>query len=350
MSVQLDDITIKIAGTSLELENTVPLISFKVAFNQGTAAIAQLIFLDDENFTLQKNTSLDIGKELEVLVKKENTDYSIFKGDVTRVDYLLDSKEAHRIKLICYDGIYNLSRIYKTRAFLSTKISDIASTMASEAGLSTDITATTTKHDHLYQNNQSNLDFLRMHAKRLGYEINVSEGKLLFKKAAYNSKTNSKASLVWGDNIVEFSAKMDSSDVLVEVTVDSWDSKEKKNVEYVASSGAETTVGGSKTKGPAKVKSSFSNAAKVFKVDIPDLDSSAATNVAKSYLTNASLNFLVCEGMCEGDPRFKIGEFISVSGVGEKLSGSYYITGYEHIFNNQGFKTAFEIKSNGAFA
>lgn len=349
MSAQLDDITIKVAGSSLDLHDTVPLISFKIAFSQGTSAIAQLVFQEDEKNTLQSNSSLDIGKEIEVILKKNEKDYTLFKGDITRVDYILNAKEAHRVKIICYDGMYKLARIYKTRAFLSTKISDIASTMAGEAGLSTDITATTTSHDHLYQNNQSNLDFLKMHAKRLGYEINVIEKKLYFKKAAYETKTDSTATLEWGENILEFSAKIDASDVLVEVTVDSWDSANKKNIEYVAQAGSETTVGGNKTVGTTKVKKSFSNAAKVFKLDIPDLDSAEATAVAKAHLTNASLNFLQCEGICEGEPAFKIGEFINVKGVGDKLSGSYYITGYEHIFNSNGFKTAFEIKSNGAF-
>lgn len=348
MSVQLDDISIKIAGKKLTDDELGQLVNFKVSFSNGTAAMAKINLIDD-NFTIQEKDTFSIGKEIDITISKDNKDTIIFKGEVARVDYIFEASESDSIQIICYDGLYKVAREYHSRAFLESKISAVASTMAGESGLSVKVDATTTKHEHIYQNNQSNLEFLTIYAKRLGYEINVFEGKLHFTKAGYQSKVSSSIELEWGVNLTQFDAKIDVSDVLVEVTVNSWDTTKKVNVESVVAAGKETKIGAVKTLGTSLAKSSLKNSAKVYKLDIPDLDSTQAKAIATAQLTSASLNFLVASGMCEGNEKFKIGQFLDIKGVGKKISGDYYITSYEHVFNSKGFKTYFEVKANGIF-
>ncbi len=349
MNIQLLDIEIKLAGQSLSDDIMNNMIKFKVNSSIGVSSISKITFFD-QNSELQDNTSFAIGKTIEIGVKVDKTTHNIFNGFVTRVDYIFQSEKMDTLQLICYDGLYKLSRAYHTRAFLKSKISDIASSMATEVGLSSQITATTTKHDHIYQNNQSNLEFLHMHAKRLGYELGVVDGKFYFEKAKYKSKTTSVVSLAWGEELVNFTAKTDASEVLSEVTVNSWDSLKKVNVESVVKSGSETKIGSVKTLGCSIVKSSLKDGGKIYKQDATDLDTAQAKDIAQTHLDMASMNFLKAEGMCKGDPRFKLGEFLKIEGVGKKISGDYYISSFEHIFNNKGLKTSFELKANGIFS
>ncbi|NQY94454.1 MAG: hypothetical protein HRT43_09835 [Campylobacteraceae bacterium] len=348
MNIQLIDIEIKIAGQKLSDDILKNMVTFKVHSSIGIASIAKITFFD-QNFTLQDNSSFAIGKTLEISVEADKKPNNVFNGFITRVDYVFQSEKMDTLQLICYDGLYKLSKAFHSRAFLKSKISDIASKMATEVGLSSQITATTTKHDHIYQNNQSNLDFLQMHAKRLGYELGVVEGKFYFEKAKYKSKKTSPVSLEWGEDLINFTAKIDTSEVLAEVAVNSWDSLKKANVESVVKAGSETKIGSVKTLGTSILKKSLKDGGKIYKQDSTDLDTAQAKDIAETHLTMASMNFLKAQGTCKGDPRFKLGEFIKIEGVGDKISGDYYISSYEHIFNNKGFKTSFEIKANGMF-
>ena len=64
--------------------------------------------------------------------------------------------------------------------------SQIAKQIASEMGLQADVDSTSQKFDYVFQNNQSNLNFLKQRAKRIDYEVEVAENKLIFKKKSMN--------------------------------------------------------------------------------------------------------------------------------------------------------------------
>jgi uncharacterized protein len=349
MDKSVADIIIKIANQKLSNAALDNLVSFKVNASIGVTSIAKLNFFDNAA-ELQGNASFAIGKSIQISIGAEQQATIVFEGDITRIDYMFNGGEADKIQLICYDGLHRLSKIWHSRAFVSKKISDIATTMAGEASLTgNSITATTVTYDHLYQNNQSNLDFLRMHAKRIGYEVDIDGKGLVFKTARYTSPSSSSVVLEWGEDLIEFTARIDSSDVLSKVVVSSWDPDKKENVEATAAGGSETNVGSVTTLGTSTISSKLKSEAKVYRLDLPNLTSAEATKIAKSHLTMASLNYLKAEGICKGEPKFALGKTLQVKGVGDKISGTYYIYGYEHLYSKKGFKTSFEIQTNGTF-
>lgn len=350
MDANVATIIIKISDQALSDEKMNALIKMKVNTVLGTTSIAKLSFFD-EGAALQADTNFAIGKSIQISIGTSATPSVIFEGDITRVDYIFTAGEADQLQLICYDGLHRLSKIWHSRVFVEKKISDIATTMATEASLTgNSIDATTTSYDHLYQNNQSNLDFLRMHAKKIGYEVDIDGKGLVFKKARYESATSSSIVLEWGEELVSFSAKVDSSEVLSSVVVSSWDSDTKENVESTVDAGSETKIGSAKTMGTSTIKSSLKSEAKVYRLDLPNITAAEAKTIATTHLTTASLNYLIAEGECVGEPNFALGKTLEIKGVGAKISGNYYITGFEHIYSNKaGFKTSFTIQSNGTF-
>jgi len=349
MDSTVAEVLVKIGGKKLSTEVLDALVNLKVNAMIGTSSIAKLNFFDD-GAVLQENKSFEVGQSIQISIGSEEKAKIIFEGDLTRLDYIFSAGEADKVQLIAYDGLHRLSKIWHSRAFVKKKISEIASTMASEAKLSGNkIDATTVKYDHLYQNNQSDLDFLRMHAKRIGYEIGIDNKGLLFKKARYKSPTKSGIVLEWGEDLMEYTARIDASDILAAVVVSSWDPDTKKNIETTVKAGAETKVGSVKTLGSSLVSKKLKSEAKVYRLDFPQLTKAQAKEIATTHLTMASLNYLKCEGLCLGEPKFNLGETLEVKGIGEKISGTYYISGYEHIYSSKGFKTSFELQANGVF-
>ena len=86
-----------------------------------------------------------------------------------------------------YDRSHRLAAGRKSKTFLNAKYSDIATQLASAAGLTPDVDESEGTHDHVFQANQSDLDFLYGLARQIGYDCRVDGENLLFKKPVESS-------------------------------------------------------------------------------------------------------------------------------------------------------------------
>ena len=86
-----------------------------------------------------------------------------------------------------YDRSHRLAAGRKSKTFLNAKYSDIATQLASAAGLTPDVDESEGTHDHVFQANQSDLDFLSGLARQIGYDCRVDGENLLFKKPVESS-------------------------------------------------------------------------------------------------------------------------------------------------------------------
>src|SRR5690606_16231120 len=55
--------------------------------------------------------------------------------------------------------------------------------------------------------------------------------------------------------------------------------------------------------------------------------------------------YLTAEGLCYGDPAIAVGKQITISGVGNRFSGKYFVTAVMHVLNARGYQTTFTISS-----
>ncbi len=336
------NVQIKIDNKKIDSGN---LRKLKISTSIDAVNMARVIFYDDPNDSFQDNKSFDMGKDITISIGFEKEAIEVFIGEIVRIDYLFERADSS-VEIICYDKLFKLSRMRYARPFLNMKDSQIAKQMASEAGLEADIEITKKVHEYIFQNNESNLDFLRRRAERLGYELDIEDGKMIFKSARYKDKKPTIA-LYWRGDLIEFKIKLDSSEVVEEVIVTSWDSLKKETVEEINKAGDEDKVVSAKKLGTKEVKKKLKNKSKIYKMDIPNLQNAEAKEIGKSKLTSLSMKFLTARGVCQGEPLIKAGSVIEIWGVGEKFSGEYYITSAEHVYSADYFRTFFEVVSNG---
>jgi len=337
---------IKINSKNIETKIHKNLKKVKVSLSVDAVNMARVLFYDDPNDSfLQEHKDFDIGKEISISMGFDKDIKEVFIGEIIRIDYIFENATS-LVELICYDKLFKLSRMRYSRPFVKMKDSDIAKKMASEAGLKFDIEATSRVHEYIFQNNESNLDFLRRRAERLGYELDIENGKMIFKSARYKNKKPI-ISLVWRKELSEFKLKLDSSEVVEEIVVTSWDPIKKETIEEVTKAGDEIKVISAKKMATKEVKKKLKNKAKIYKIDIPNLQNAEAKEIGKSKLTSSSIKFLTARGVCRGEPLIKAGKVIKILGIGEKFSGEYYIVSCEHVYSGDSFKTFFEVVSNG---
>ena len=149
--------------------------------------------------------------------------------------------------------------------------------------------------------------------------------------------------------MIDLKVKRDASDILSEVTVSSWDPDTKKNIESSVKAGSEDKVASPKTMATSTVKSKLKSEAKLYRLNFPSLSTAEAKDIATTHLTNASMKYLKAEGICVGMPDFKLGTTLTIKGVGSKISGEYYINSFDHVYDKNGYKTFFEVITNGTF-
>jgi len=343
-SMLVIDAEIKINSKKVDKEIYANLEKVKVSLSVASLDVAMVVFYDPLS-KLQDDANFDIGKDITISMGAEKYE-EIFQGEIVRIDYDFSRGQSPKVHLICYDKLHKLTKMTHSRPFIKMKDSDIAKKMAGEAGLQSSIDATSKKHEYIFQNNESNLDFLRRRADLIGYELAIDEGKMIFKKARFKDKKKS-VNLDWHDTLIDFKVRMDSANIPEEVMVSSWDYVKKEGVEEKVKAGDEPKVGSAKKMATKEVKSKLKNKSKNYTLDIPNILSGEAKEIAKAKLTALSMNYLKASGSAEGEPKITAGKLLKVGNLGKKLDGEYYITSCEHIYTGSSYRTFFEVLSNG---
>ena len=266
-------------------------------------------------------------------------------GEITAIEPIFSAGGPVMLRVRGYDRSHRLTRGKKTRTFLETKDSDLVSKIASEAGLSAQVDATTIQYDYVMQYNQTDWEFLWSRARRLGYQIHTEEKNLYFKKPDAALSTTVPAKLTWGYNLRRFEPRLSLMGQLSETVTTGWDPKTKKAIE-----GKETSVtkivpeiGLGEQSGGAMAKKAFGAAAGHI-ADIPLQDQSQAKAIAAGMLTRAESTFIQAEGECAyGDPRLLAGRIVEVDGVGTSFSGKYHVTEARHEYRNGAYTVYFGV-------
>jgi len=105
----------------------------------------------------------------------------VFDGEITGLELEFSSSEARTLLIRGHDRSHRLQRGHKTRTFLRASDSTIAQRVASEANLAAEVEDTAVTHEYVVQHNQTDLEFLRARAARIGYEIRIDGRTLLFR-------------------------------------------------------------------------------------------------------------------------------------------------------------------------
>jgi uncharacterized protein involved in type VI secretion and phage assembly len=291
-------------------------------------------------FQLLDQNSLPIGAELEVSLGREGTPASVFKGEITAVE--LDAANEHmpRIVVRAYDRAHRLLRGRHSRSFVNMADSDIASKLAQEVGLSAEVESTNPVHEYVFQYNQTNWEFLRQRAARLGFECFVRDRVLHFAKPRNGQQVGPEQRL-W-DNLLDIRVRMVSSFQASQVVVRAWDMKSKEAIVGTASSGSmHPTIG--ETRNGAAISADFGDATE-YMVNQPLASQAEATALAGAIYDDLDGTFVEAEGTCLGDPSLVPGMTVKLPTLGQKLSGDYYLTSVSHtVGSDAAYTTAFAI-------
>jgi phage protein D len=107
-------------------------------------------------------------------------------------------------------------------------------------------------HDYVFQENQTNMEFLRERAARIGFELFIQDGKLNFRKP---SKVGDPLALKWLKDLHSFRVRVSSAEQVSEVEVRGWDYTRKRPI--VETANAEKVLTNTQNGKGSKTSTSF---------------------------------------------------------------------------------------------
>jgi len=272
--------------------------------------------------------------------KDEFKDFLI-EGEITAIEVHFNDKSEAPIIVRGYDISHRLHRGRHNRSFLNQTDSDIVKKIAKEANLKNGkIDLSGEVHEYVFQENQTNMEFLRERAARIGFELYIQGDKINFCKP----ESQKSLELKWLVDISSFSTRVTSAEQVSKVEVRSWDYTKKKLIAESVKSEKVITNTGNKLGSNSSSKFNFSKPPEMTVVDQPVATAAQAKKMAQALCDELGGEFVYADAKAEGDPEIRPGRIVNLQGMGDRFSGKYYITETRHFYNQRVYTTDFSVR------
>lgn len=282
------------------------------------------------------------GNPVEIQMGYRDNLRTLFKGEITGLEPEFSNDEPPTLTVRGYDRRHRLMRKRKTRPFLNMKDSDIAGQIAGDGGLTPQVHDTGVTLDYVLQHNQTDLDFLKGRARRIGYEVVVIDRTLHFRPRRSNE--SEALTLTREVELLEFRPRLSTMGQVQEVLVRGWNPKDKSEFVARAAAGDEASLMSGSNSGPSVASRAFGETGGV-SVESPVQSQAEADRFAQGQFEEMALDYVVGQGLCIGQPALRAGNVVKIEGLGRRFSGLYYVTSTEHSYRpNTGYRTAFAVR------
>jgi phage protein D len=334
---------IKIAGANASEQIMDNLISIEVDDNLLLPDMFSIL-LRDPGFKTTDSDKFDLGKAVEISVRGANGPVKLMSGEVTALEPQFSRDIGPTLLVRGFDQSHRLHRYKQTKSYVQMTDSDIAQSIARDCGLRADVDSTREVHTYVFQDNQTNMEFLLDRTQRIGYRMYVEDSTLYFKRQPTGSSTV--PTLEWGKELLDFDARLTAAQQVKEVIVRGWDPKTKKEIIGQATRPQDTPQVGESRSGGDAIQRAFNISSKETVVDRPVATQAEADSLAQSVCDTIGNAFLQADGVCLGNPAVHAGAMVELKGIGQKFSGRYRITRALHIYSGEGYTTEFTISGH----
>jgi uncharacterized protein len=280
-----------------------------------------------------------VGQEIEIKIGDDMT--TIYKGEIVGLEGTYKGGEKTRLLIRGMNRLHRLLRHRKSVTFTDKTDQQILQQVVQDAGLTLEW-----KHEksitykHVYQHNQTDMEFLRTRAARLGCHIWCVDKTIHVKEPDLQGSPLKKFSIAdvvpeaAGAAVKAFTPRLSSAGILKKVTVRGWNPETKDLIvgDYSAKNsqlGSQNAVAGSGDLGGEET----------FTVDHPIWSKEEAVALAKARLVDLSLTYITGECELTGDPTMELGKLVEITAntetetkADDPFNGKYYIMGVTHRY------------------
>jgi phage protein D/phage baseplate assembly protein gpV len=339
----LSQFFVRVNGNDLESELMDELLQVVVDSNLHLPDMF-VIRVHDESLKWIEEGPFELGASVEIgaVTTEGGSEEKLISGEITALEPDFNEGTQAFLTVRGYDRSHRLHRGTRSCAFVQMTDSDLATRIAQEAGLRADVDSTSQVYEHVLQDNQSEMDFLRSRAKRIGYEAYTRDETLYFKKPG-GDPGGTPLGLEWGDKLKAFRPRLTLAEQIDEMVVKGWDPKTKTEVTGSAtSSEASPEIG--ETQSGAELASEAFGDGKQIVVHQPVTSQAEADAVAQALYDEVTGSFIQAEGTCKGLPQLMAGTTVELSALGQTFNGKYFVTSAIHTYSaGSDYETRFTV-------
>ena len=290
---------------------------------------------DQISIGFEASTTEDL--DFQVAEKEER----LIEGEITGIEVKFSHTSEAHIIVRGYDVSHRLHRGRYNRSFLNCTDTDIVRRVAQEARIKIgQLDASGVPHEYVFQENQTNMEFLRERAAKIGFELFVQDNKIHFCKP----KSGGFLKLDWLEDITSFDVRVTSAEQVSSVQVNSWDYGNKKLISETVSKEQLVTETGNADGSSISQKFKMKQPPKMIVVDQPVDTPKEAKQMAQALCNELSGEFVTADAKAVGNPMIRPGKVVTLENMGTRYSGKYYVTGTCHRYIHRKYTTNFTVR------
>jgi uncharacterized protein len=280
---------------------------------------------------------LDFGTALQVMYGGD----TLFDGRIMGLEAHFPMGEAPSITVLAEDRFQDLRMTRRTRTFLETSDTEAMNQIVSEHGLSASINVTGTQHKILAQLNQSDLAFLRERARALDAELWIEHGTVHVESHTNRVSNGQTLTISYGHDLRSFSVLADLAGQRSSVTTSGWSVADKDVTKAQTDSSAISSETRNGISGVSILQSVLGERKESLLHTVP-LSLDEAQYIADAYFRMSARRFVVGHGVAETNGQLRVGNTVSLNGLGTLFNGQYYLSEVTHLFDSvHGIRTEF---------
>jgi Rhs element Vgr protein len=318
--------SIKINGNAIP--ETLNVFSVHVEKKVNRIPTAKIVILDGEpntgKFEASSSSTFLPGSTISIEAGYDSKNELIFKGIITSQSLRIDSLIGSALEVECRDAAVKMIVGRKSLTYANKKDSDIISSIIGNySGLTSEVTATTTLWPEQVQYYVTDWDYILALAEANGLIVTTINGKISVN--APDKDTSSVLTVTYGDNLLGFNAKLNSTTQLGNVTSNSWDYKNQEVINSIAT----PNIVGSGNLSTKKLSEVIDLPSFQLQTSAP-LENTDLNNWSKAQIVKSEYSKIMGEAKFQGTNLIDPGKYMTFNGLGDRFNGDYLISGVVH--------------------
>ncbi|WP_062057726.1 type VI secretion system tip protein VgrG [Cellvibrio sp. OA-2007] len=327
-------------GTAIA--TTIEVVSIEIQLAANRINTATLIVNDGDmpngEFPVSDTETFKPGSEIKIQLGYDQTVVDVFSGVIIKHSIRISGNNASHLIIECKDKALAMTAGRKNANYIDKKDSDIiAQLIGNYAGLSADVSVTTTQHKELVQFYCSDWDFMLARAEANGMLVTLDAGKVSVKAPEVSGAAV--LSLTYGIDIIDFSADLDARHQFQKVTGNAWDLATLALQQGEAAAEELNQQGNINS---ATLASVLGLSDYRLQSTVP-LESAFLSTWAKAQQLKSGLARIRGHVSFQGSGLAKPGTLIELAGVGERFNGNIFVSGVNHSVRDGNWITRVEF-------
>jgi len=294
------------------------------------------------DYAFEDEASVKLGDTVTMYCGEESAPTEIFRGVVSALEANFSSEDAApSLTLLAEDTLQKARLKRRTRTYDNQTLADIARSIASDLGLTPQISGLTDSIGVQVQLNESDLAFLRRLLARYDGDLQVVGTELHV--SPRRDVRRGVVELSLHSQLRRVTVLADLAHQVNEVTVTGWDPARGQRING-RSTGFQQGPGSGRWGGDLLSNALGRRSHQIGHLVVTTDDEARA--LADASFDERQRRFVVAKGTAEGNPSIRAGTHVRLKGLSQRFMNTYYVTHCCHRYDlERGYETDFVAES-----